>query len=322
MGNYYGQSGTMVTMLEGITTACGEGTTVEYKVGAMFDRPNDNPIDWTTGNARDSDVTVAVMGISPLMEGEEGDAIASPSLGDRVEVALPASQVEFLRKLKTAGKPLVVVLTGGCALSIPEVAELADALLYVWYPGEEGGNAVADVLFGKASPAGRLPVTIVKGLEQLPPFDSYAMAGRTYRFMEREPLFRFGFGLSYTAFRYSAVKLSRKSVSLHESVSVSVSVDVTNAGKVAGDEVVQLYVRDVRSSVPVPRLHLEGFERVSLKPGQRRTVSFSLTPESLAAYDDDGNAFVEPGEFEIAVGNCQPGDGSFVGKKAMLTVRS
>ncbi len=318
MGNYYGSSGMMVTVLEGITAACGEGTTVEYKIGAMFDRPNDNPIDWTTGNARDSDVTVAVMGISPLMEGEEGDAIASVSLGDRDNVSLPVCQVEFLRKLKSAGKPLVVVLTAGCAVSMPEVAELADALLYVWYPGEEGGNAVADVLFGKVNPAGRLPVTIVKDVSQLPPFESYAMNGRTYRFMEQEPLFRFGFGLSYTTFRYGAPKLNHKVMGARDSVTLN--VDVTNAGNVAGEEVVQVYVRDVESSVPVPRLHLEGVARVSLRPRETKTVTFTLGPESLAAYDDEGNAFVEAGKFEISVGNCQPVDPSFVGKKTVFAV--
>jgi len=319
LGNYYGQSGTMVTILEGITEACGEATTVEYKIGAMFDRANDNPIDWTTGNARDSDVTVAVMGISPLMEGEEGDAIASASLGDRDEIGLPACQVEFLRKLKSAGKPLVVVLTGGCAISMPEVADLADALVYAWYPGEQGGHAVADVLFGAVSPAGRLPVTIVKGLAQLPPFESYAMAGRTYRFMDEEPLFRFGFGLSYTTFRYGALQLSRKAVAPHEGVTVS--IEVTNTGRTAGDEVVQLYIRDIDSTVPVPRVHLEGFARVYLRPRERTTVTFAVTAESLAAYDDGGNAFVEPGEFEIAAGNCQPSDPAFVGRRATLTVR-
>jgi beta-glucosidase len=318
LGNYYGQSSTMVTVLEGITASCGEGTTVEYKIGAMFDRPNDNPIDWTTGNARDSDVTVAVMGISPLMEGEEGDAIASASLGDRDDIGLPASQVAFLRTLKSAGKPLVVVLTAGCAVSIPEVLELADALLYVWYPGEQGGNAVADVLFGRVNPAGRLPVTIVKDMGQLPPFESYAMQGRTYRFMQEAPLLRFGFGLSYTSFRYGALKLSRKKIGPEESVQVH--VDVTNTGKIAGEEVVQVYVRDLESSVPVPRLHLEGFERIALKPHEKKTVSFTLTSESLAAYDDNGVAFVEPGMFEVAVGNCQPVDDAFAGKRAMLEV--
>jgi len=319
LGNYYGISSPMITILEGIAAAVDHPVTVEYRPGVLPDRPNDNPLDWSTGCARDADATVVVLGITGLVEGEEGDAIASKHLGDREEIGLPPHQVEYLRKLRECGKPVVLVLTAGCALAIPEAAELADAVLYAWYPGEEGGHGVADVLFGRVNPAGRLPVTVVKSADQLPAFEEYAMAGRTYRFMEQEPLFRFGFGLSYTNFRYGPLRLSKKTVGPGQAVQASVTV--TNTGARAGDEVVQLYVRDIEASVRVPRLHLEGFERVDLKPGQTETVRFRLLPEQLAAYDDQGRPFVEPGEFEIAAGGCQPVDPAFTGSRAILTVR-
>lgn len=319
LGNYNGMTSPMVTALEGIVASAGQGTTVEYKLGILPDRPNDNPVDWTTGCARDAALTIAVMGISPADEGEEGDAIANPNLGDRSQVELPAHQVEYLRKLAGTGTPMVVVLSGGCAISVPEVAEFASAILLMWYPGEEGGNALADVLFGRTCPTGRLPVTIVKRTTDLPDFDNYSMTGRTYRFMDTEPLYRFGFGLSYTSFRYGTPRLSRKSIGKTESVTLS--VDVTNAGRCEAAEVVQMYVRDLEASVPVPHLHLEGFSRVMLKPGQKKTVTFTIGTDNLCAYSDNGEPFVEPGEFEISVGGCQPTDSSFRGKKVRLAVK-
>ncbi len=319
LGNYYGMSDTMVTLLEGIIGAAGDELSVEYRQGCLLDRGKMRPNDWSLGEARSADVVIACMGISPLMEGEEGEAILAESVGDRVNIGLPDSQIDYLRHLAEIGKPVVVVLNAGCAVSIPEVTELAHAIVYAWYPGEEGGNGVADVIFGRVNPAGRLPVTIVRSVDQLPPYEDYAMRGRTYRFMEQEPLYRFGFGLSYTKFAYSKPVLSKRRIAAGERVDVR--VQVKNVGKVAGDEVVQCYVRDVEASVPVPRLHLEGFERIHLKPGQAKTVTFRVTPDSLCAFDDSGRPFVEPGEFEIAIGNCQPGDPAFVGKSTLLTVK-
>ncbi|MBD3244055.1 MAG: glycoside hydrolase family 3 protein [Chitinivibrionales bacterium] len=319
LGNYYGMNGRMVSVLEGIAGAVDDNTLVEYRQGCLLEGEKKNPLDWSTGEAKSADVAIAVMGLSPLQQGEEGEAILSAEVGDRMDIGLPPNQVDYLRRLSETGTPVVLVLTAGSAVTITDVIDFVDAILYVWYPGEEGGNAVADVLFGRTNPGGRLPVTIVKNLKQLPPFERYAMTGRTYRFMKRPPLFRFGFGLSYTRFSYSNLKLSKKRIAAGESVKVSVTVK--NAGKVAGDEVVQLYVRDVEASVPVPQLHLEGFERVHLKPGAAKTVTFTLTRESLAAYDNQGQPFVEPGEFEIAVGGCQPVDPAFTGKKTTLVVR-
>jgi len=176
-------------------------------------------------------------------------------------------------------------------------------IIFAWYPGEQGGGAIADVLFGDYNPAGRLPITFPKSYEQLPAIENYAMQGRTYRFMDAEPLYRFGYGLSYTTFKYTSLKIRDRKI----------SVDMHNTGRLAGDEVVQLYVSDVAASVPVPRRHLEGFRRIHLKPGQKKTIKFNLTDAQLACYDDDGNPFVEPGDFEISVGGGQPGKGVLQG---------
>ena len=211
--------------------------------------------------------------------------------------ALGAFRWEFL--------PVVLVLTGGSPLAIPWAAANIPAIVQVWYPGEEGGNAGADVLFGDYNPAGRLPVTYVNGLDQLPPFREYAMAGRTYRYMKDKPLYPFGFGLSYSTFAYSNLTLDRAVVKADETIEVKVTV--RNTGKLAGDEVVQMYIRDLAASVPVPRLHLEGFQRINLKAGARRVVSFTVTSAQLSVIDEQGRRKVEPGAFEISVGGGQPG---------------
>lgn len=318
LGNYYGLNGHMVSLLEGIVEVAGEGTAVEYRQGCMLEHEKKNPLDWSTGEAASCDVAILCMGLSPMQEGEEGEAILSADTGDRSRINLPQNQIDYIRTVARTGTPVVLVVTAGSAVSLTEVADCVDAIVYVWYPGQEGGTALANVLFGKTSPAGRLPVTIVKSLSQLPAFGNYAMKGRTYRFMNKEPLYRFGFGLSYTTFSYSKPVLSSRRIRAGQRVNVSVTV--RNSGTVASDEVVQVYVRDVESSVPVPNLHLEGFKRLHLKPGQSRKVTFCLTKDSLAAYDAKGNPFVEPGDFEIAVGGCQPTDAAFRGKKATLTV--
>ena len=181
LGNYFGVSGNMSTILEGIAAKRQAGTFIEYRMGAQLDRENINPIDWSTGEAADPGVvTVACFGISPLLEGEEGEAILSPGKGDRFEIGLPESQVNQIRKLSDGHEnPIILILNGGSPIDISKVVDLVDAILFVWYPGEEGGNAVGDIIFGDANPSGRLPITFPKSLDDLPPYDDYAMAGRT-----------------------------------------------------------------------------------------------------------------------------------------------
>ena len=189
-------------------------------------------------------------------------------------------------------------------VSINWAQENVPAILQAWYPGEEGGTAIADVLFGDYNPGGRLPVTFVKSLEQVPSFTDYSMKGRTYRYMEEEPLYPFGYGLSFTTFEYSNLKLSQEVIDAGESISVS--VDVKNTGQIAGDEAVQLYIKDLEASVDVPIHELRGFKRIKLQPGESATVSFTLTARQMALIDNDGKCILEPGKFKVMVGGRQP----------------
>jgi beta-glucosidase len=256
--------------------------------------------------AKQADAVVLVLGISAQLEGEEMN-VTEPGFagGDRTDIGLPARQQALLEAVIGTGKPVVLVLMSGSALAVNWADAHVGAIVQAWYPGEEGGTALADVLFGDYNPAGRLPVTFYKSVEQLPPFESYAMEGRTYRFFKGQPLYPFGHGLSYTRFRYSGLNVSTPRVSPTGKVTVSATVE--NAGRVEGDEVVQLYVTDAEASVRVPVRSLVGVERVRLKPGEKRVVSFTIEPRQLAVIRDDGHAFVEPGEFRVSVGGKQPG---------------
>jgi len=256
--------------------------------------------------ARQADTVVLVLGLSSRLEGEEMN-VREPGFsgGDRVSIDLPPRQQGLLEAVAATGKPVVLVLLSGSALAVNWANEHVPAIVQAWYPGEEGGAAVADALFGDYNPAGRLPVTFYKSVEQLPAFDNYSMDGRTYRFFKGEPLYPFGYGLSYTRFEYSGFSVSTRRVSTADKVTVSATV--ANAGTREGDEVVQLYVTDVAASVRVPIRALAGVERVHLKPGERRVVSFTIEPRQLAVITDDGRTVVEPGDFKITIGGKQPG---------------
>ncbi len=313
LGNYNGFAPQMNTILAGIVEKVSAGTQVQWSKGCELaaDRPiNDGELKWLSSYNPPVDAIVAVMGYSAALEGEEG-ALEGGGNGDRMQYGLPGRQQEYLEALKKLGKPIILVVTGGSPIDLAWAKENCDAIVFAWYPGEQGGNAVADVLFGDYNPAGRLPITFPKSYEQIPAFGDYNMKGRTYRFMESEPLYRFGYGLSYTKFKYSKLRIR----------GYEVSVDVKNTGKMAGDEVVQLYVKDLEASVPVPIRHLEGFKRIHLKPGQVRTVTFSLSAEQLMCYDDAGQPFLEPGIFEINVGGGQPDDPASGAVRGVLEVK-
>jgi beta-glucosidase len=221
-----------------------------------------------------------------------------------LDLGLPAPQQDLLEAVVATGKPVVLVLLNGSALGVAWAAERVPAIVEAWYPGQAGGTALADVLFGDVSPAGRLPVTFYRSVEDLPPFADYRMAGRTYRYFRGEPLFPFGYGLSYTTFAYRGLTLPD---TVRATDTVAVSLEVTNTGARAGDEVVQLYVTDLAASVPVPLRSLAGFQRVFLRPGDSRRVSFALTPRQLSVVDDAGRWMVEPGAFEVRAGGSQGG---------------
>lgn len=308
IGNYYGVNPEMVTIMEGIAAAIEPGSQLQYRHGILLDRPNANPIDWTTGNTKISDANFVVLGITGLLEGEEGAAVASPHFGDRLDYNLPQNQIDFLKKICTDNdRPVIAIITGGSPMNLAEVHELADAVLLAWYPGEEGGHAVADIIFGKASPSGRLPITFPKSFDQLPAYDDYNMEGRTYRYMKEEPLYPFGFGLSYGKFEYSDLVLSTSTLRRKSKEPVKVTARVKNTGQHSAEEVVQLYITDRESKFRAPLFTLNGIERVKLEPGQSLEVNFEITPEMLTVVSSSGEKVLEPGIFTISVGGSLPG---------------
>ena len=307
LGNYHGVSSDMVSLLDGIVAKVSAGTSVNYRHGVLPYRENVNPLDWSTGLARTSEATIAVLGISGLLEGEEGASIASPHRGDRLELDLPASQLDYLRRLRADNdRPLIVVLTGGSPMTIPEVHDLADAVVFAWYPGQQGGNAVADILFGDANPSGRLPITFPRSVEQLPPYEDYAMRGRTYKYMTTEPLYPFGYGLSYTTFAYGEPRLADGP---HDPDSpFMLEVEVRNTGTRDGVEIVQVYHRVHDAPFDVPQATLVAFEPVSIPRGESRTVTFEIPAERLRSFDDEGRAVRVVGRHSLMIGGVSPGD--------------
>lgn len=311
VGNYHGTPSVYTTPLAGIRAKLAGRARIHYAPGTDLVPPRSGAPGKPTAGFTDalvaaerSDVIIACMGLSPLIEGEQGDAYNSEAAGDRVSIGLHGLQEELLRALASTGKPIVLVLLNGSGIAINWAQENVPAILEAWYPGEEGGAAIADALFGDCNPGGKLPITFVKSLEQLPPFESYSMEGRTYRFLRQEPLYPFGFGLSYTTFAYGDLEIS--SPSLAAGNSQVVSAMVKNIGSRPGDEVVQLYLRHEAASTRVPVRQLCGFQRVTLAPGESHRVTFALTPRQMALIDDDGACWLEPGWFTASVGGSQP----------------
>ena len=305
LGNYYGFNDQMITLLEGITGRIPEGMGMEYTSGAMLKHPREIKSTWAPGMGQSADFAIVCAGFSSFLEGEEGESLLSPMNGDRESISLPESQVNYIKELAIHGVKIVLILTGGSPIALGELEDMVDAILFVWYPGMEGGRAVADVLFGDVSPAGKLPVTFPRSLDQLPAFEDYSMQGRTYRYMTEEPLYPFGFGLSYSCFEYSELHLDQTGVAPGDSLEVSVTVH--NKGNYDAAEVIQFYLSDLQASTFVPLHHLIGFERVYFKAGESRSVKFAITPEMMSFYNEEGKLTLEPGEFRLEVGGCSPG---------------
>lgn len=242
---------------------------------------------------RNSDVVLAFVGLQLSDEHEEHD---------RVDLNISNDQTEYVNQLLKLNPNVVVVLINGGSLSINRIKENAPAIVEAWYPGEQGGNAIADVLFGDYNPAGRLPMTYYKSVDDLPPFDDYEVTrGRTYLYFQGEPLFPFGYGLSYTSFKYGDLSIDRKDARSSDTMNVSFSVE--NTGPRDGDEVAQLYVHDVESSVKQPIRQLRAFKRIHLKKGEKQTVTLPFAVKDLAFWDDAKKKFViEPGQFDVMVG--------------------
>jgi beta-glucosidase len=300
----------MTTILEGLASRIEPGCQLQYRQGCLLDRPNSNPMDWTSGIARSADATIVVLGITGVIEGEEGAAIASEHFGDRLDYSIPHNQIDFLKLLRNKNdRPIISVIIGGSPMNLSEVHELSDAVLLAWYPGQEGGKAIADIIFGNQSPSGRLPITFPKSLEQLPSYDDYGMEGRTYRYMDSIPMYPFGFGLSYTQFEYGDIKLTSSKIKKGESADAEIMV--TNSGKKEAEEVVQLYITDISSSIKGPLFSLKGIERVNLKPGETKEVRFTITEEMLHLINNDGESVLEAGDFNIYIGGSLPTERSY-----------
>jgi beta-glucosidase len=260
--------------------------------------------------AQRSDVTIAFVGLSPSLEGEEMPVkLEGFTGGDRTAITLPAAQEDLLKALATTGKPLIVVLQNGSALAVDWAQEHASAILEAWYPGEEGGNAIAATLAGDNNPAGRLPLTFYASLDQLPAFDDYSMQHRTYRYFTGKPLYGFGYGLSYTTFSYTQLKAPTSPSKAGDSIEIE--TDVTNTGKLAGDEVAELYLTQP-SGFETPHRELAGFQRLHLAPAESKHITFTLDPRSLGQVDQQGNRVILPGDYNVSVGGAQPGEGASI----------
>jgi beta-glucosidase len=294
--NYTGQVSKFVVPLEGIKNKVSAGTEVLYAQGCdVLEAPDkEKSFAEAAAAAKKSDVAVLYVGINHLLEREGLD---------RTYIDLPPVQEELIKRVYEANPRTVVVLMNGGPVAVKWAKENVPAVLDMFYAGEEGGNAIADVLFGDCNPGGRLPYTVYESVAQVPPMTEYDITkGFTYMYFEGPPVYPFGHGLSYTTFRYANLRISSKQIPGHGQVTVR--VDVQNTGQRAGDEVVQLYVHDVEASVKRPKKELRGFERISLKPGEKKTVSFPLPAEKLSFYDVKSKSFVvEPGQFEVLVGS-------------------
>src|SRR5579883_1572266 len=316
LGNYNGIPTHSVSVLEGLKAEFPHAE-ITYVPGTEFlardpRHPSlpasDEPDPAAIAAARKADVVIAVVGITSRLEGEEMPVDLPGFLGgDRTDLAMPKPEENLVQAVAATGKPLVVVLMNGSALAVNWEKAHANAILEAWYSGEEGGAAIAATLSGRNDPAGRLPVTFYTGVDQLPKFEDYSMAGRTYRYFTGQPLWPFGYGLSYTSFRYGAVTLPTAPIAA--GAPLNASVRVTNTGKVAGDEVVQLYLKfpDVPGA---PLRALRGFQRVHLEPGASQKVDFHLTSRDLSMVTDLGNIIVAQGKYTISVGGGQPDTGA------------
>jgi beta-glucosidase len=291
LGGYSGPGIRKVPLLDGIRELAGQASTVHFAEGCGRKGDGDNGIEVAVRLARASDIAIIAAGI------EEGEA------RDRADIRLPGRQAEMIRRVAATGTPTIVVIYSGSALDMSDWIGAADAILMTWYPGEQGGGAVADVLWGKANPSGRLPITFPLSVGQLPLVYNHKPTGRFdgYLDMPGDPLFPFGFGLSYTEFRYSDLTIEPKEIT--PGGTARVACTVMNVGRLAGAEVIQLYVHDRLASVARPVLELRGFRRIALEPGASGKITFELGPKGLTLLDKEMREVVEPGEFDIYVGS-------------------
>ena len=314
MGNYYGLSPRFSSYLQGIMSKVSNGTSVNFRPGFMLVTPELNEMNWAVGDAAEADYAILVMGNNGNTEGEEGEAIANGTRGDRIGIGLPESQMSFLRRVRESrmgsGKSggLVVVLTGGSPIDMREICKLADAVVLAWYSGQEGGLALGDLIFGDANFCGRLPITFPADVDKLPALDDYSMRNRTYKYMTDNVMFPFGYGLNYSRVAYADASLAdAKSVSgVKKGSPLLVKAVIRNYGKVAVDEVVQVYLASPEAGRKAPNQQLVAFKRVRLAPGSEQTVEFSISAELLETVQEDGSSKLLKGEYHLTIGGAAP----------------
>lgn len=297
IGSYHGTSSQTVTFVDGFTRAVGTDARVEYDMGCNYSDTTRFGGIWAAGNA---DISIVFLGLTPVYEGENGDAFLAENGADRLNLSIPKAHLAYLRALRAGTKtPIVVVLTGGSAVDIEAIDPYADAILMCWYPGQQGGNALADVLFGKVSPSGRLPVTFYRSLADLPEYRAYAMTNRTYRYFKGEVQFPFGFGLSYSHFAYSWVQQPQL-----KDGKVQLSIKVSNTGERDAAEVVQAYVRFPRLE-GMPVQELKAFQKVALAAGgDGQVIHFEIPQEEFQKWDEAGHNWkLYPGSYQLVIGS-------------------
>lgn len=308
VGNYEGTSSRYITVLEGIEDYVGENVRVLYSEGCHLYR--DRTSNLAMEHDRDSevravceasDVVIAVVGLDATLEGEEGDTGNEYGSGDKPNLNLPGLQPDIIRIAKESGKPVIVVLLAGSAMALSWEDEHVDAILDGFYPGAQGGAAIAEILFGGENPEGKLPITFYQTTEELPEFTDYAMKGRTYRYMENEALYPFGYGLSYTTYAYGNLECVKP---FDAQDGITLQATVTNTGDREGTETLQVYVKAKREGTPNPQLKY--VKKITLKPGESVTEEIHLSPEAFMLYDEKGNFTLEKGAYDIFVGGCQP----------------
>ena len=314
-GNYFGTASEYVTVLDGIREAADSGARIYYAEGchlyknsmSNLSEKNDRLAEAVSAAER-ADVAVVCLGLDASLEGEEGDTSNEFASGDKINLKLPGNQETLLKEVQKTGTPVVAVLLSGSALAVAWADEHVDAIVQAWYPGAQGGRAIASLLFGDFSPSGRLPITFYRSDEDLPDFENYSMENRTYRFFRGVPLYPFGYGLSYTNFEYSQPSVEPASVSA--GTDVGVCTEVRNIGSTESDEIVQLYLQDLEADVRVPKCQLAGFQRIHLRPGETADVRFIISARQMALIDNNGDCILEPGTFRVFVGGSQPDERS------------
>ncbi|MBC7587451.1 MAG: glycoside hydrolase family 3 C-terminal domain-containing protein, partial [Chitinophagaceae bacterium] len=308
-GNYNGTPSSPVNFVNGIKAKLGSSTTVInnnfiYKPEKIYLNPKNatDSVQLTVQSVKNADVIIFCGGISARVEGEESKLdIKGFYRGDRTDINLPDVQLETLKALKATGKSVILVLTNGSPLALNWENENLDAIVETWYPGEQGGNAIADILFGDYNPSGKLPITFYKSVNDLPAFEDYAMKGRTYKYFTGTPLYPFGYGLSYSTFDYSNLKLSAPSVKTNGQIDVT--LDIKNTSNIDGIETIQLYAKGKSTSF-VPQKTLIGFEKIALKAGETKKVKIKLSAASLRQFSSKENDYVvTAGDYILNVGS-------------------